>query len=119
MSWSDNVRSMTEESIKYFLTKLPLDYKIIDRSYGILKAEIPYKDSIIHVIFQFGSLNIWIQHSHIDSIYDTMYGTQTRNYRFSKLISSADQIKQLNIDNILETVYLNRGGVTSAGSLGS
>ena len=119
MSWSDNITSMTEESIKCFLTKLPLDYKIINRSYGILKAEIPYKDSIIHVVFKFGGLNMWIQHNHIESIYDTMYGTKTHNYAFSKLISSVDQIKQLNINNVLEKIYLNRAGVTTAGSLGS
>lgn len=119
MSWSDSVRSMTEESIKCFLAKLSFDPKIIDRDYGTLEADIPYKDSIIHVIFRFGGLNVWIQHNHIDSVYDKMYGTQTRNYMFTKLISSVDQIKRLNVDNVLETVYLNRNGVMSAGSLGT
>lgn len=119
MSWSDSVRSMTEESIKCFLEKLSFDPKIIDRSYGTLEADIPYKDAIIHVIFRFGGLNVWIQHNHVDTIYDKMYGTQTHNYRFTKLISSVDQIKRLNVDNVLETIYLNRSGVTSAGSLGT
>ena len=119
MSWSDNVCSMTEESIKCFLAKLSVDHKIIDRSYGTLEADLPYKDSIIHVIFRFGGLNVWIKHNHVDTIYDKMYGTQTRNYMFTKLVSSVDQIKRLNVDNVLETVYLHRSGVMSAGSLGS
>lgn len=117
--WTENVKATTEKAIIAFLDKIPANSNITDREYAFVKVEIPFKDATIHAQIKFGGLNMWIKHTHEESLEDRVYGRTIRDYTFSKLFHYEDQIKSLNIDTILSNMYENRCGRISAGSLGT
>ena len=119
MSWSENVKSLTEKAITIFIDKLPANSNITDREYAFLKVEIPFNDAIIYAQIKFGGLNMQIKHTHEETLEDRVYGRTIRDYTFSKLFNSEDQIKSLNLDALLNDMYKNRCGRISSGSLGT
>ena len=117
--WTENVKATTEKAIIAFLDKIPANSNITDREYAFVKVEISFKDAIIHAQIKFGGLNMWIKHTHKESLEDRVYGRTINDYTFSKLFHYEDQIKSLNIDSILNNMYENRCGRISSGSLGT
>lgn len=119
MSWTENMQSMTEETISIFMEKVPKTIRVIKRSFGYLEAEIPYNDIVINTVIKFGGFNMWTKHTHEENVCDRVYGRSISDYRIYKSIYDSQQMKSLNLDAILSDIYSHRCGYITSGSLGS